>query len=51
MILEGKIKSGSSVLHKPGKTFTRDIDLFVTDPPRYVSRGGDKLAGFLEKIR
>ncbi len=48
MILEGKIKSGSRVLSKPGKFYLRDIDLLVTEPPRYVSRGGDKLAGFLE---
>ncbi len=49
MILEGKVKCGSRVLNRPGKSFPRDIDLLVIDPPRYVSRGGDKLAGFLDK--
>lgn len=49
MILEGKVISGSNVLNRPGKSFPRDIDLLVIDPPRYVGRGGDKLAGFLDK--
>ena len=49
LILEGKIKSGSTVLKKPGKPYPYNIDLVVNDPPRYVGRGGEKLAGFLDK--
>ncbi len=46
-ILAGKVRSGTTVLDKPGKAVPADIPLEVEQPPRFVSRGGEKLAGFL----
>ena len=48
LIMAGKIRSGTEVLDKPGKTFAEDIDLQVEQPPRFVSRGGEKIEGFLD---
>lgn len=47
LILAGKVRSGTQVLDKAGKTFPEDIELELLQPPRYVSRGGEKLEGFL----
>lgn len=46
LILAGKIRHGTEILDKAGKEFPPDIDLQVQQPPRYVSRGADKLAGW-----
>lgn len=48
MILGGKVRSGTTILDKPGKEFPEDIDLTIEQPPRFVSRAGEKLDGFLE---
>jgi len=48
MILAGKVRRGSEILDKPGKPLLRDTELTVEQPPRHVSRAGDKLAGFLD---
>jgi 23S rRNA (cytidine1920-2'-O)/16S rRNA (cytidine1409-2'-O)-methyltransferase len=50
LIEAGKVRSGDVVLTKPGREFSADTDLTITDAPRYVSRGGDKLAAFLEQF-
>ena len=47
MIMEGKVRSGTQVLDKSGHTFPSNIPLEVETPPRFVSRGGEKLEGFL----
>jgi 23S rRNA (cytidine1920-2'-O)/16S rRNA (cytidine1409-2'-O)-methyltransferase len=47
MILEGKVRSGTQVLDKAGHTFPENIEITVEAPPRFVSRGGEKLEGFL----
>lgn len=47
MILEGKVRSGTQILDKAGHTFPEDLPLEVEAPPRFVSRGGEKLEGFL----
>jgi 23S rRNA (cytidine1920-2'-O)/16S rRNA (cytidine1409-2'-O)-methyltransferase len=41
---------GTERLEKPGKDYPVDLELTVEQPPRFVSRGGEKLAGFLEKF-
>jgi 23S rRNA (cytidine1920-2'-O)/16S rRNA (cytidine1409-2'-O)-methyltransferase len=46
LIMEGKVKSGTQVLDKAGHTFQDDIPLSLEAPPRFVSRGGEKLEGF-----
>jgi len=48
IILAGKVRQGTVILDKPGKKCAEDIDLEVIQPPRFVSRGGDKLTAYLE---
>lgn len=47
LIMSGRVRHGTERLDKPGKEFPADLDLMVEQPPRFVSRGGDKLAGAL----
>ncbi|MCC5806834.1 MAG: TlyA family RNA methyltransferase [Opitutales bacterium] len=49
-ILAGKVRSGTVVLDKPGKPVAADTPLEIEQPPRFVSRGGEKLAGFLKSF-
>ena len=48
LILAGKVHSSSERLDKPGRTVAVDSKISVERPPRFVSRGGEKLEGFLE---
>ncbi|MDF3059502.1 MAG: TlyA family rRNA (cytidine-2-O)-methyltransferase [Rariglobus sp.] len=50
LIMSGRVLHGTDRLDKPGKEFPADIALTVEQPPRFVSRGGEKLHGFLEKF-
>jgi 23S rRNA (cytidine1920-2'-O)/16S rRNA (cytidine1409-2'-O)-methyltransferase len=50
LIMAGRVFTGTERLDKPGKEFPPDIELTVEQPPRFVSRGGEKLAGFLERF-
>lgn len=50
LIMLGRVLHGTERLDKPGKEFPIDLELRVEQPPRFVSRGGEKLAGFLEKF-
>ncbi|MEN9663403.1 MAG: hypothetical protein RL324_2352 [Verrucomicrobiota bacterium] len=50
MIMSGRVRRGTERLEKPGKEFPEDLDLTIDQPPRFVSRGGEKLAGFLERF-
>ena len=50
LIMSGRVLRGTERLDKPGKEFTPDIELTVEQPPRFVSRGGEKLAAFLAKF-
>ncbi len=49
LILAGKVRSGTEILDKPGRQFPADTPLQIESPPRFVSRGGEKLEGFLQK--
>lgn len=51
LILAGKVRIGTERLDKPGHTFPVDSPVHVETPPRYVSRGGEKLEGFLDRFR
>ena len=45
LILAGKVRSGpDAVVNKPSQSFPEDAVLTVDQPPRFVSRGGEKLA-------
>jgi 23S rRNA (cytidine1920-2'-O)/16S rRNA (cytidine1409-2'-O)-methyltransferase len=50
LIMAGRVLHGTERLEKPGKDYPVDIELNVEQPPRFVSRGGEKLSGFLEKF-
>lgn len=47
MIRAGRVRSGDRVLDKPGTDVTPELPLAVELPPRFVSRGGEKLEGAL----
>ena len=50
LIMSGRVKRGTERLDKPGKVYPEDIELAVEQPPRFVSRGGEKLQGFLDQF-
>lgn len=49
LILAGKVKVGTERLDKPGRSLPEDSEITVEAPPRFVSRGGEKLEGFLDQ--
>lgn len=48
LILSGRVRLGTEVLDKPGKTLPADAAVWVVQPPRFVGRGGEKLERALE---
>jgi 23S rRNA (cytidine1920-2'-O)/16S rRNA (cytidine1409-2'-O)-methyltransferase len=50
LIMSGRVWRGTERLDKPGKDFPTDVELAIEELPRYVSRGGEKLAAALEKF-
>jgi 23S rRNA (cytidine1920-2'-O)/16S rRNA (cytidine1409-2'-O)-methyltransferase len=50
LIMSGRVFRGTERLDKPGKEFPADLEVVVQQPPRFVSRGGEKLAAFVEKF-
>jgi formamidopyrimidine-DNA glycosylase len=51
LIMAGAVHLGTERLDKPGKELPIDVEsLRVNQPPRFVSRGGEKLAAFLERF-
>lgn len=50
LIMSGRVLHGTTRLDKPGKEFPDDLELTIEQPPRFVSRGGEKLAGALERF-
>ncbi|MBS0662701.1 MAG: TlyA family RNA methyltransferase [Verrucomicrobia bacterium] len=51
LIMAGRVRHGTERLDKPGKEFPSDLAVSVDQPPRFVSRGGEKLAGALERFQ
>ena len=45
LVLEGKVRVGGQVETKAGRMVPDDAKLEVESPPRFVSRGGEKLEG------
>ena len=43
LIMAGRVTVAGSVVTKAGTAVASDADVLVAQPPRYVSRGGDKL--------
>ena len=50
LIMSGRVLHGTERLDKPGKEYPLDLPVVVEQLPRYVSRGGEKLAGFIERF-
>ena len=48
LIRAGRVRSGDRVLDKPGLLVSPELALSVQLPPRYVSRGGEKLEAALD---
>ena len=48
LILAGKVRRGTEILDKPGKTYAADTNITLIHPPRFVGRGGEKLEAYLE---
>ena len=49
LIMSGRVFRGTERLDKPGREFAEDCDLSLLKPPRFVSRGGEKLTAALER--
>ncbi|MFZ9840020.1 MAG: TlyA family RNA methyltransferase, partial [Opitutaceae bacterium] len=47
LILAGRVSHGTTRLEKPGKAVPEDLVVSVAQPPRFVSRGGEKLVAAL----
>ncbi|TVS02126.1 MAG: TlyA family RNA methyltransferase [Cyanobium sp. PLM2.Bin73] len=47
LIRAGRVRSGDRLLDKPGTDVSADLVLEVRQPPRFVSRGGEKLEAAL----
>ncbi|MEB3321732.1 MAG: TlyA family RNA methyltransferase [Synechococcaceae cyanobacterium] len=50
LIRAGRVRSGTIVLDKPGAEVKADLPLEVEQPPRFVSRGGEKLEAALSSL-
>jgi 23S rRNA (cytidine1920-2'-O)/16S rRNA (cytidine1409-2'-O)-methyltransferase len=50
LIMTGRVRHGTERLDKPGKEYPPDYELSIDQLPRFVSRGGDKLAAYLERF-
>lgn len=50
LIMSGRVRHGTERLDKPGKEFPVDFDLSIDQPPRFVSRGGEKLDAYLAQF-
>jgi len=48
LIMSGRVLRGTERLDKPGKDFPADIEITIEQMPRFVSRGGEKLAAAIE---
>lgn len=52
LIMSGKVRSGpDTLISKPSQMLPESTELFVEAPPRFVSRGGEKLAGAIEYFK
>jgi 23S rRNA (cytidine1920-2'-O)/16S rRNA (cytidine1409-2'-O)-methyltransferase len=50
LVMSGRVFRGTERLDKPGRELDVESDLTVQQPPRFVSRGGEKLAAALERF-
>jgi 23S rRNA (cytidine1920-2'-O)/16S rRNA (cytidine1409-2'-O)-methyltransferase len=50
LILAGRVLGRTGRLDKPGRELPADAEITVRQPPRFVSRGGEKLEGALREF-
>jgi 23S rRNA (cytidine1920-2'-O)/16S rRNA (cytidine1409-2'-O)-methyltransferase len=50
LVMSGRVRHGTERLDKPGKDYPHDFEITVDQPPRFVSRGGEKLTAWLEQF-
>lgn len=50
VIMSGRVRHGTERLDKPGKEYPADHEIAIDQPPRFVSRGGEKLAAWLRSF-
>lgn len=50
LIMAGRVRHGTERLDKPGKEYPADFAVTIDQLPRFVSRGGEKLAAYLERF-
>jgi 23S rRNA (cytidine1920-2'-O)/16S rRNA (cytidine1409-2'-O)-methyltransferase len=50
LIMAGEVRAAGQKASKPGQTVADDVLIEVATPPPYVSRGGFKLAGALDRF-
>jgi 23S rRNA (cytidine1920-2'-O)/16S rRNA (cytidine1409-2'-O)-methyltransferase len=50
LIMSGRVLRGTERLDKPGKDYPADLEITVEQLPRFVSRGGEKLAAALTQF-
>jgi 23S rRNA (cytidine1920-2'-O)/16S rRNA (cytidine1409-2'-O)-methyltransferase len=50
LVMAGQVRAGGQVVLKPSVLLAEGTQLTVEQPPRYVSRGGEKLAAALERF-
>ena len=50
IIMAGQVRSGDMVLTKAGQSVSDDIYVTVASRPKYVGRGGDKLASVIDQF-
>lgn len=48
--MTGRVRHGTERLDKPGKEYPADLAIAIDQPPRFVGRGGEKLAAWLERF-
>ena len=49
-VMAGLVRSGTERLDKPGKEYSADFPIALAETSRFVSRGGEKLHGWLERF-
>ena len=50
LILAGKVMDRTQRLEKPGQVVSKESEIRLIEPPRFVSRGGEKLKGFIDQF-
>lgn len=50
LIMSGRVLRGTERMEKAGRELPEDSELSVLQPPRFVSRGGEKLAAALDRF-